>query len=175
MRQPLFILGLAFVTAILIANVDAIKCYVDSLAPRTPKMVDCDCPELWGHLVSDGQCFTRTDNVYQDRNIEWGCSFKDEDGVSLCTHDGWHDTFHCCKDKDFCNDGQLLIPTNGTVKPCRYPKNAVTTAPGNLNSDQGNRTSAATTSTPHVPLLMGIVGSSRHLAHSQPLARRHST
>lgn len=58
MRPLFFVLGLAFVATILIADVDAIMCYVeDTVNGIARQEVDCSRVIFPNDAVSNGQCF----------------------------------------------------------------------------------------------------------------------
>ncbi|KAH7722333.1 hypothetical protein AAVH_10190 [Aphelenchoides avenae] len=111
MRPLLFVLGLAFVTTVLIANVDAIKCIVE--APEVPRqLMDCS-------IISIDKCFVGRN---PEGHIGRSCGFG-----YIC--DNPPPGFYCCNDKDYFNDGDVPAgPPEGAVTPSP-PPDVVTPGP----------------------------------------------
>ncbi|KAH7727599.1 hypothetical protein AAVH_04642 [Aphelenchoides avenae] len=141
MRPLHFILGLAFVTTVLIANVDAIKCYLE-----LPKIgVDkADCDELRDLGEDKGKLPKGTPRAKEcitaegPGGIARGCYFP---ATENCNLDGVHCT--TCGE-DLCNGGP--DPLNGNP-PKRGPEPA---------NDNGKH-NVAVTSTPPAPLLIAVI------------------
>ncbi|KAH7727637.1 hypothetical protein AAVH_04680 [Aphelenchoides avenae] len=157
MRPFLFILGLAFVTTVLIVNVDAIKCYLAE-GNNAHQKVNCNGGVQYPEgAYGNGKCYKYDGSKYPK---EWGCAANvRESGVEadVCDVQG----FHCCGDKDYCNgdnDGGPDPPNRGPDPPNRGPD------PPNRGPDPPNRgpdppngkpTGAVTSTTPG-PLLIAI-------------------
>ncbi|KAH7703360.1 hypothetical protein AAVH_29460 [Aphelenchoides avenae] len=97
MRPIHFILGLAFVTTVLIVNVDAIWCYSGALDEKSGKdlSVKTDCDTL---DKSYTKCFSWAEEEDGKRAVLRGCA-SDDTCNARANQKGWH----CCN-SDYCND-----------------------------------------------------------------------
>ncbi|KAH7722329.1 hypothetical protein AAVH_10186 [Aphelenchoides avenae] len=113
MRPLLFVLGLVFVTTVLIANVDAIKCIKEAPdVPREP--TDCSLERQ-----AIDKCFMGRDPAGR---LVRSCGYG-----YIC--DNAMPGHYCCNDKDYCNDGDVPAGPPAVVVTPGPPQVVVTPGP----------------------------------------------